>query len=576
MCQYAFPILYALFVWWFSTGLIIYLDGLPRHTFRWSMLGATGLLVVSLFGLATSSADTTVSGAYASFTYGMLVWGWQEVSFLMGPVTGPRNEPCPDGCSGWRHFGHAVQAILYHELAIMASAVAVVACTWGGANQVGTWTFIILWLMRLSAKLNVYLGVLNLNEEFLPEHLGFIKSFLRRKPMNLLFPFSVTISTVIATVLWQRALASGATPFQEAAYTFLGGMLAFGILEHWFLVLPLPSAALWSWSLRSHHPRQAFDVEVVAGFLGAGKTTFLRRTLAGADASVRTLVLVNDFSAVCLDGTLLSGRGADVVELPNGCICCSLRKDLSAQLDEAITRWAPQRILIEPSGVADVATLLGVLNDADLQSLVKSLRVWTVIDAAAFLRDYARMPDYFEAQTTFASVVIVNKADLVSPAEIRTVQDTLRSFSPSVMIVPATYGILQAGALEALSVEDEGAAEEPEHAAADELLDAAHRHQPTLGFTSWSARLTGSCDQQGLRDLLDAVARGAYGQVERVKGIARAGSGWIRFDVAGGRSSMAAFAAREGDEPRVIAIGRTVDEARLRAAFAACEIQAAA
>jgi len=576
MCQYAFPILYALFVWWFSTGLIIYLDGLPRHTFRWSMLGATALLVVSLYGLAASSADTTVSGAYASFTYGMLVWGWQEVSFLMGPVTGPRSEPCPEGCSGWRHFGHAVMAILYHELAIVASAVAVVVATWGGANQVGAWTFVILWLMRVSAKLNVYLGVLNLNEEFLPEHLGFIKSFLRRKPMNLLFPFSVTIATVFSTILWQRALATGATPFQEAAYTFLGGMLAFGILEHWFLVLPLPSAALWSWSLRSHHPRQAFDVEVVAGFLGAGKTTFLRRTLAGADKAVRTVVLVNDFSALGLDGTLLSGRGADVMELSNGCICCSLRKDLAAQLDEAITRWAPQRILIEPSGVSDVATLLGVLNDTDLQPLVKSLHVWTVVDAAAFLRDYARMPEYFEAQATFASVIIVNKVDLVAPAEIRTVQDTLRSFSPSVMIVPATYGILQAGAPEPHPAEDRAAAAAPAHATSLAHHRAEHGHEPTLGFTSWSARLTGSCDQQGLRDLLDAVARGAYGQVERVKGIARAGSGWIRFDVAGGRSSVAAFAAREGDEPRVIAIGRTVDGVRLRAAFEACEIQAAA
>ena len=223
-----------------------------------------------------------------------------------------------------------------------------------------------------------------------------------------------------------------------------------------------------------------------------------------------------------------------------------------------------------------IASLIGVMQRPALAPFVRKLEVTTVIDAGAFLADYATLPAHFSAQARLASTLVVNKADLVSPAEIRTVQDTLRSFSPSVMIVPATYGILQAGALEALSVEDEGAAEEPEHAAADELLDAAHRHQPTLGFTSWSARLTGSCDQQGLRDLLDAVARGAYGQVERVKGIARAGSGWIRFDVAGGRSSMAAFAAREGDEPRVIAIGRTVDEARLRAAFAACEIQAAA
>ena len=69
--------------------------------------------------------------------------------------------------------------ILYHELAIVATALAVVAVTWGGANQVGTWTFLLLWAMRLSAKLNVFLGVPNLTEQFLPEHLRLSRELLR-------------------------------------------------------------------------------------------------------------------------------------------------------------------------------------------------------------------------------------------------------------------------------------------------------------------------------------------------------------------------------------------------------------
>ena len=90
-----------------------------------------------------------------------------------------------------------------------------------------------------------------------------------------------------------------------------------------------------------------------------------------------------------------------------------------------------------------------------------------------------------------------------------------------------------------------------------------------------SSRLTGPCDLDGLGAVLEGVARGAFGHVERVKGIARAGSGWVHFDVAGGRSSVTAFAPREGEEARVVAIGRTVDEARLRAAFEGCAIPVA-
>jgi putative photosynthetic complex assembly protein 2 len=252
MAQFVLPVLFALFLWWFSTGVIVYLDGLPRWTFRWTMLGATVLCVAGLYGLQASRDDTSIAGAYCSFTCGLAVWAWQEVSFLMGGVTGPRRERCREGCSGWPHFFHAVQTILYHELAIAASGIVVVALTWGAPNQVGVWLFVTLWIMRLSAKLNVFLGVPNLSEEFLPEHMAFLKGFLTRKPMNLFFPASVTGSTIVAVLLVQRAIAADASPFEQTAYTFTAAMLALATVEHWFMVLPLPATALWKWSLGSH------------------------------------------------------------------------------------------------------------------------------------------------------------------------------------------------------------------------------------------------------------------------------------------------------------------------------------
>jgi putative photosynthetic complex assembly protein 2 len=193
MAQFGLPVVYAVFIWWFSTGVILYLDGLPRRTFRWSMLAATIVLAFSIYGLALSGAGTTSASAYMAFTCGLLAWGWQEISFYMGYVTGPRRKSCPEGCAGWRHFGHAIQTILYHELGIIAGAIAIAAVTWDVPNQFGLWTFVILWWMHQSAQLNVFLGVRNLNEEFLPEHLEFLKSFLKQKPMNLLFPVSVSI-----------------------------------------------------------------------------------------------------------------------------------------------------------------------------------------------------------------------------------------------------------------------------------------------------------------------------------------------------------------------------------------------
>ena len=247
---YLLPILFALFVWWFSTGAIIYLDGLPVRTFKWSMLGATAVCAAGFYGLWASAGETSAAGAYIAFASALAVWAWHEISFYMGYVTGPRKHACVEGCSGWAHFGHALGVSLWHELAIVASFVVVAAMTWGGANEVGLWTFVILWLMHESARLNVFLGVRNLNAHFLPPHLAYLKSFLNSKPMNLLFPVSVTVSTTICVLLVVEA-ATAADGFGQAGFTFLATIMTLAILEHWFLVLPIPAETMWNWSMKS-------------------------------------------------------------------------------------------------------------------------------------------------------------------------------------------------------------------------------------------------------------------------------------------------------------------------------------
>jgi putative photosynthetic complex assembly protein 2 len=585
---YVFPALFALFVWWFSTGAIIFLDNLPRNTFKWSMLGASFVFFFCLVGISHTAHQTSVTAAYEGFFFGLFAWGWQEISFYMGYVTGPRDEPCKEGCGGWGHFVHAVQTSLWHELAIIFSAGVVVYLTWGLPNQVGTWTFMVLWWMHQSAKLNVFFGVRNLNEEFLPEHLTFLKSFLKSKPMNLFFPISITVSMVITTMLWEHAGAA-TTVFARSADTFLATMMTLAILEHWFLVIPLPAGKLWQWGLASRKASKAFDVEIVAGFLGAGKTTFMRRRLDElASLPGKTVVLVNDFASVGIDGSLLNNQGADVVELPNGCICCSLRDDLSRQLQDTVARFSPDRVLIEPSGVADIASLIGVMRRPALAPFMGEMKISTVIDAAAFLADYATLPAHFAAQAKLASTLIINKADLVSPAEQRAVAETLRRLNPAVTILTARYGQIDATPIPApriALVHDNAAHDHHDHTHHDhEAHDHHHDHEHEahdhndvgLGYISWNTNLTAACDADALATLLDRIVAGAYGDIKRVKGLTKSGAGWLHFDVAGGRASMTAFAATAGETPRVVAIGSSINEAGLAQAFIACNVKKAA
>jgi putative photosynthetic complex assembly protein 2 len=252
MTEIALALGYTLFAWWFSTGIILYLDGLPPRTFAWTMRGATLLLGAALWGLVHTRHDLSAAGAYCAFTCALLVWAWQEVAFLLGVVTGPRRTACPPGARGWRRTGFALQAVLYHEFALIVLALAVLACVGPGANRVGVWTYMVLWAMRQSAKLNVFLGVRNLGESFLPDHLAYLKSYFQRRPMNVLFPFSVTLATGAAVAVWWHLLEAGPGATDTVALALIGTLLALGALEHWLLVLPLPTEALWRWGLRSH------------------------------------------------------------------------------------------------------------------------------------------------------------------------------------------------------------------------------------------------------------------------------------------------------------------------------------
>jgi putative photosynthetic complex assembly protein 2 len=262
LVEYGLPVLFALFLWWFSTGLVLILDGLPRNAARLSLAAVTGIAIAALYGLVRASQVESVTAAYAGFVCALLVWGWQELSFLTGWITGPRKHACVPGCRGWLHFVHAVQAILYHEAAILVAGVAIVALTWNAPNQVGTWTYLVLWLMRISAKLNLFLGVRNTGEEFLPEHLHYLKSFFRRRRMNLLFPISVTAPTVLATLMVESALDSGTPPAAATGLVLVAALLGLAIVEHWMMVLPVRVAALWEWAMRTHR-RERVDAASV-------------------------------------------------------------------------------------------------------------------------------------------------------------------------------------------------------------------------------------------------------------------------------------------------------------------------
>ncbi|MFK7885460.1 MAG: putative photosynthetic complex assembly protein PuhE [Gammaproteobacteria bacterium] len=238
------PIIVAIALWWGFTVAMLYRTGLPEASFPRTLTIATVLAFAGLVVIARTAEMSTTLGAYAAFAGALLVWSWHEISYFLGFVTGPRPERCPDDCSTGRRFVLGVQASLYHELAIVATGALLCMLTLGSPNRVGLWTYGILWAMRWSAKLNIFLGVRNLHMDLLPTRLQYLSSFVARASMNPLFPLSM-LGATIGVALWVSKILDASSMFVVTSSVLCATLLSLAMLEHVFLMLNVPDRALW-------------------------------------------------------------------------------------------------------------------------------------------------------------------------------------------------------------------------------------------------------------------------------------------------------------------------------------------
>jgi len=178
-------------------------------------------------------------------------------------------------------------------------------------------------------------------------------------------------------------------------------------------------------------------VTLLLGFLGAGKTTLLQSILEHGVRNERVAVIVNEFGAVGVDGEILAGRALDTIELASGCICCSLKGPMLDAIAELAETVAPDRLLIEASGVAQPDDVAAALIDPALASTVELAPVITLVDAARFRHMVSSLGSFYAEQVARADIVIVNKIDLASVDEVEAVRADIVALNPRATIVYA-------------------------------------------------------------------------------------------------------------------------------------------
>jgi putative photosynthetic complex assembly protein 2 len=239
------PLLYVVMLWFFSTALVVALDHRARGRVALGLAGAAACAAVAVIALLAPSTDAFA--AYASFTAAFVIWGWHELSFLTGAVTGPRHAALPESAQGWTRFQLSAATVIHHEIALATTLIVLAIISHGHPNFSGAAAFALLFAMRLSTKFNIFMGVPNFSSEMLPPQLGYLKSYFRKARFNTLMPVSLALSC--GAIWWFAAMALAAPGDAAVGWSLLTGLALLGLIEHLFLVLPIVDTALWRWAI---------------------------------------------------------------------------------------------------------------------------------------------------------------------------------------------------------------------------------------------------------------------------------------------------------------------------------------
>ena len=245
----------ALFLWWFATGILLWrvhaADRGGRDQHAWSVILSLPLLAAGALGVHATLGDASPQGVWFALLAALALWAWVELAFLSGIITGPNTRPCPAGLDPAARFWAAFRTVAFHEVLLAAMLIVLALASLGADNAFALWTFLVLFAARISAKLNLFLGVPRINTDFLPRPLSHLSSYFRQGPVSGFFPLSVTLLALAVGCFLERLWRAHQAADQGAmiGFTLLSMLTALALLEHWFMVWRVRDDKLWRWMI---------------------------------------------------------------------------------------------------------------------------------------------------------------------------------------------------------------------------------------------------------------------------------------------------------------------------------------
>ena len=370
-------------------------------------------------------------------------------------------------------------------------------------------------------------------------------------------------------------------------------------------------------------------IDIFSGFLGAGKTTLIKKLIQEAYQGEKLVLIENEFGEIGIDGGFLQDAGIQITEMNSGCICCSLVGDFGKALRQVMEQYHPDRILIEPSGVGKLSDVIRAVQGLEMEEAVLN-GFTTVADAGKCKMYMKNFGEFFNDQIEHASSIVLSRTAGMSQAKLEAVVDLLREHNQTASIITTPWEQLTgAQILETMERKNTLQAElalleeeahhhhghddededcccghdhdhEHEHHDHDHDEDCCcghdhdhehehhdhdhdeecccghdhdhehghhhHHHHADEVFTSWGVETTRQFTREEIEDILSQFTSGLYGAVLRAKGIVAGADGqWIHFDYVPGEENVRTGAA--STIGRLCVIGSKIDEKALAALF---------
>lgn len=346
-------------------------------------------------------------------------------------------------------------------------------------------------------------------------------------------------------------------------------------------------------------------VDIISGFLGAGKTTLISKLLKEALKGEQVVLIENEFGEIGIDGGFLKDSGVEIREMNSGCICCSLVGDFGTSLKEVVDKYHPDRIIIEPSGVGKLSDVIKAVKDLHIENEIVLNSASTVADASKVKVYMKNFGEFFNNQIEHAGTVILSRTQNVSEEKLKTAIELIKSVNPNAHIITTPWddidGTKILGAMENVTNLELDMLAEAAQKAYEEHEKEHHHHHHEDGeccccgghhdddddddehehhhdhehehhhaddvFTSWGTETPKKYDRAELDSILKKLSESEdYGKVLRSKGMLPCTDGtWMYFDLV-----PEEYEIREGSADftgRICVIGSELKEDALKELF---------